>query len=123
MTIALNSDKGIEMVTALCGYYAPTGKVATFINFRGLVDLEMKDDEPVRAFLARVQDAESNLHEDGLDLDPTLITLFFLNGLSARFQPIRQSFTSTARSMVNWMSTIYRTSASPTRWYWKWRAT
>ena len=80
------------MITALRGYYAPTGKVATFVNFRGLVDLEMKDDKPVGTFLARVQDAESDLHEGGLDLDPTLITLFFLNGLSARFQPIRQSF-------------------------------
>ena len=85
-------DKGFEMVTALHEHYAPTGKVATFVNFRGLVDLEMKDDEPVGTFLARVQDAESDLHEGGLDLDPTLITLFFINGLSARFQPIRQSF-------------------------------
>ena len=85
-------DKRFEMVTALRSYYTQTGKAATFINFRGLVDLEMKDNESVGTFLACVQDAKSNLHKDGLDLDPTLITLFFLNGLSARFQPICQSF-------------------------------
>jgi hypothetical protein len=84
--------KGFEMVTALRGYYAPTGKVATFINFRGLVDLKMEHNEPVGTFLARVRDAESDLHEGVLDLDPTLITLFVLNGLSDKFQPIRQSF-------------------------------
>jgi len=84
--------KGFEMVTALRSDYAPTGKVATFINFRGLIDLEMEHDEPVGTFLARVHDAESDLHEGGLDLDPMLITLFFLNGLSDKFQPIRQSF-------------------------------
>ena len=52
----------------------------------------MKHDKPVGTFLARVRAVESNLHKDGLDLDPTLITLFVLNGLSDKFQPIRQSF-------------------------------
>ena len=85
-------DKGFEMITALRGHYAPTGKVATFVKFRGLVDLEMKDDEPVGTFLARVQDSESDLHEGGLDLDPTLITLFVLKRLSNKFQPIHQTF-------------------------------
>ena len=85
-------DKGFEMVTDLRGYYAPTGKVATFINFRGLFGLDMKPAEPVGTFLARVRDAESDLHEGGLDLDPVLINLFIPNGLSEKFHPIRQDF-------------------------------
>ena len=72
------------MVTDLRGYYAPTGKVATFINFRGLFGLDMKPAKPVGTFLARVRDAESDLHEGGLDLDPVLINLFILNGLSEK---------------------------------------
>ena len=80
------------MVTALRSYYAPTRKVAAFINFRGLVDLKIKHSEPVGTFMARVCDPESDLHGGGMDLDPMLITLFFLNGLSEKFQPIRQSF-------------------------------
>ena len=80
------------MVLALCGYYAPTEKVVIFINYRGLVDLKMEHDEPVGTFLARVRNAKSNLHEGRLDLDPTLITLFVLNGLSNKVQPIRQCF-------------------------------
>jgi len=80
------------MVMALCGYYTRTGKVATFINYHGLVDLKMEHDEPVGTFLACVRNAKSNLHEGRMDLDPMLITLFVLNGLSNKFQPIRQSF-------------------------------
>ena len=35
-------DKSFEIVTDLCGYYAPAGNVVTFINLRGLFGLDMK---------------------------------------------------------------------------------
>ena len=52
----------------------------------------MEHNEPVGTFLARVCDAKSDLHEGRLDLGLTLITVFVLNWLGNKFQPIRQSF-------------------------------
>lgn len=82
------AEKSFEMVTDLHGYYAPTGEVATFINFQGLFELDMKQSKPVGTFLTRVCNAELEFYKGGLDLEPVLVNFFIINSLSDKFHQI-----------------------------------
>ena len=83
--------KGFEMVSILREAYAPTGELAVMHNFCALTSLHMTADELLATYMSRVRDTVALLYGGKVALNPVLVNLFAVKGLSAEYAEIKRA--------------------------------
>jgi hypothetical protein len=84
--------KGSKMLAHINNHFNPSGTVDTLSHIFDLIDLKLKDDEPVVSLKVQFSRVFSSLKMGGISIDSALQVGFMLRALLSRYQAVIQEF-------------------------------
>ena len=81
--------KGFEMVAHLCQEYAPSKASDVFVNLQKLMFMELKAQETIPEFVARIRTTNALLQAGGETINPSLLTMLLMRNLPDDYESLK----------------------------------
>ena len=85
-------DKGFEMIAKLIDTYSPSSNEDIYSNFVGLLNHSQGPTDTLDFFTSELRRYAICLESGGITLDPRILAMVFMNGLSDRYSSLKHDF-------------------------------
>ena len=85
-------DKGFKMVAKILETYSPSTGEDIYTNFVGLLNHRQQPPDSLDFFTTKIHQYASHLKSGGIILDPRILAMVFMNGLSDKYSSLKHNF-------------------------------